>query len=125
MGFNLSQRSMERLAGVNEDLVQVVKLAITRSPLDFSITEGLRTVERQRELVAQKKSQTMKSRHIVGEAVDICVLIDGKANWGFENYRKVADVFKACAEELGVTITWGGDWVSFKDGPHFQIEKQG
>ena len=62
---------------------------------------------------------------IVGEAVDICVLIDGKANWGFENYRKVADVFKACAEELGVTITWGGDWVSFKDGPHFQIEKQG
>ena len=57
MGFNLSQRSMERLAGVNEDLVQVVKLAITRSPLDFSITEGLRTVERQRELVAQKKSQ--------------------------------------------------------------------
>lgn len=125
MGFNLSQRSLERMAGVNEDLVRVVKRAITRSPLDFSITEGLRTAERQRELVAQKKSQTMKSRHIVGEAVDICVLIDGKANWDFENYRKVADVFKACAKELGVTITWGGDWVSFKDGPHFQIEKQG
>lgn len=122
MGFKLSQRSTDRMAGVNEDLVRVVGLAITRSPLDFSVTEGLRTVERQRELVAQKKSQTMKSRHIVGEAVDICVLIDGKANWDFENYRKVADVFKACAKELGVTITWGGDWKTLKDGPHFQIE---
>lgn len=122
MGFKLSQRSIDRMAGVNADLVKVVQLAITRSPLDFSITEGLRTVERQKELVAQKKSQTMKSRHIVGEAVDICVLIDGKANWDFENYRKVADVFKACACELGVTITWGGDWKTLKDGPHFQIE---
>jgi peptidoglycan LD-endopeptidase CwlK len=122
MGFKLSQRSIDRMAGVNEDLVRVVQLAITRSPLDFSITEGLRTVGRQKELVAQKKSQTMKSRHIVGQAVDICVLIDGKANWDFENYRKVADVFKACAWGLGVTITWGGDWKTLKDGPHFQIE---
>ena len=105
MGFKLSQRSIDRMAGVHPDLVKVVKLAITRSPLDFSITEGLRTIERQRELVAQKKSQTMKSRHIVGQAVDICVLIDGKANWDFENYRKVADVFKACAKELGVSPT--------------------
>ncbi len=122
MGFKLSQRSIDRMAGVNADLVKVVQLAITRSPLDFSITEGLRTVERQKELVTQKKSQTMKSRHIVGQAVDICVLIDGKANWDFENYRKVADVFKACARELGVTLTWGGDWKTLKDGPHFQIE---
>lgn len=125
MGFNLSQRSLDRLAGVNGDLVRVVKLAITRSPLDFSITEGLRTAERQKELVAQKKSQTMKSRHIVGEAVDICVLIDGKANWDLANYRKVADVFKACAKELGATITWGGDWKTLADGPHFQIEPKG
>ena len=122
MGFKLSQRSIDRMAGVHPDLVKVVKLAITRSPLDFSITEGLRTIERQRELVAKKKSQTMKSRHIVGQAVDIYVLIDGKANWDFENYRKVAVVFKACARELGVAITWGGDWVSFRDGVHFQIE---
>ena len=122
MGFKLSQRSLDKMIGVNPKLVEVVKLAITKSPLDFSISEGLRTVERQKELVAQKKSQTMKSRHIVGEAVDICVLVDGKVNWDFENYRKVADVFKECAKELGVKITWGGDWTSFKDGPHFQIE---
>ena len=122
MGFKLSQRSLDKMTGVNPKLVEVVKLAITKSPLDFSISEGLRTVERQKELVAQKKSQTMKSRHIVGEAVDICVLVDGKVNWDFENYRKVADVFKECAKELGVKITWGGDWTSFKDGPHFQIE---
>ena len=122
MGFKLSQRSLDKMIGVNPKLVEVVKLAITKSPLDFSISEGLRTVERQKELVAQKKSQTMKSRHIVGEAVDICVLVDGKVNWDFENYRKVADVFKECAKELDVKITWGGDWTSFKDGPHFQIE---
>ena len=122
MGFKLSQRSLSKLVGVHPKLVEVVKLAITKSPLDFSISEGLRTVERQKELVAQKKSQTMKSRHLIGEAVDICILLDGKANWDFENYRKVADVFKECAIELGVKITWGGDWTSFKDGPHFQIE---
>ena len=122
MGFKLSQRSLDKMIGVNPKLVEVVKLAITKSPLDFSVSEGLRTVERQKELVAQKKSQTMKSRHIVGEAVDICVLVDGKANWDFENYRKVADVFKECAKELNTKITWGGDWTSLKDGPHFQIE---
>ena len=121
MGFKLSQRSLSKLEGVHPKLVEVVKLAITKSPLDFSISEGLRTVERQKELVAQKKSQTMKSRHLVGEAVDICVLLDGKANWDFGNYRIVANVFKNCAAELGIKITWGGDW-KMLDGPHFQIE---
>ena len=121
MGFKLSQRSLSKLDGVHPKLVEVVKLAITKSPLDFSISEGLRTAERQKELVAQKKSQTMKSRHLVGEAVDICVLLDGKANWDFDNYRIVANVFKDCAAELGIKITWGGDW-KMLDGPHFQIE---
>ena len=122
MGFKLSQRSLSKLEGVHPKLVEVVKLAITKSPLDFSISEGLRTVERQKELVAQKKSQTLKSRHLVGEAIDICILLDGKANWDFDNYRIVANVFKDCAAELGVKITWGGEWVTLKDGPHFQIE---
>ena len=123
MSFKLSQRSLDKMTNVHPKLVEVVKLAITKSPLDFSISEGLRTVERQKELVAQKKSQTMLSRHIIGEAVDICVLVEGKANWDFENYRKVADIFKECAKELNVKITWGGDWTSLKDGPHFQIER--
>lgn len=122
MTFKLSESSLSKLKGVNQQLVDVVKLAITKSPLDFKITEGLRTVERQRELLAQKKTQTLKSRHIIGQAVDICVIIDGKANWDFENYREVADVFYVCAEELGIKITWGGSWTNFKDGPHFQIE---
>ena len=122
MAYKLSRRSLDRMAGVHPKLVEVVKLAITRSPLDFSITEGLRTIERQRELVKAGKSKTMNSRHLKGEAVDICILIDGKANWDLRNYRLVADTFKACAHELGVAVTWGGDWQSFVDGPHFQIE---
>lgn len=122
MSFKLSQRSLDKLKGVHPKLVEVVTMAITKSPFDFSITEGLRTVERQKELVAQKKSQTMKSRHLVGEAVDICILIDGKANWDFDNYRVVASVFKDCAAKLGVKITWGGEWATLRDGPHFQIE---
>ena len=122
MPFKLSESSLSKLVGVNQQLVDVVKLAITKSPLDFKVTEGLRTAERQCELLTQKKTQTLKSRHIVGQAVDICVIINGKANWDFDNYKKVADVFYACAEELNVKITWGGIWKSFRDGPHFQIE---
>ena len=55
MGFKLSQRSLDKMTGVNPKLVEVVKLAITKSPLDFSISEGLRTVERQKELENKKE----------------------------------------------------------------------
>jgi len=122
MPYQLSESSLAKLQGVHPLLVQVVKATIARSPLDFKITEGLRTIERQRELVGQKKSQTLKSRHIIGQAVDICVLIDGKPNWDFNNYKVVAGVFLQCAKELGVKITWGGSWTTLVDGPHFQIE---
>ena len=53
MGFNLSARSVQRLEGVHPHLVDVVKLAIQRTAVDFTVVEGVRAAERQRELVAK------------------------------------------------------------------------
>lgn len=123
MTFALGQRSKDRLSGVHPDLVKVIEEAIKESPLDFSITEGLRTKERQKELFDSGKSQTMNSRHITGKAVDIAVLLDGKVTWDFKYYQTAADHIKKVAKELGIELVWGGDWQSFKDGPHFELNR--
>jgi peptidoglycan L-alanyl-D-glutamate endopeptidase CwlK len=123
MTFALGQRSKDRLTGVHPDLVKVIEEAIKESPLDFSITEGLRTKERQKELFDAGKSQTMNSRHITGKAIDIAVLVDGKVTWDFKYYQTAADHIKKVAKELGIDIVWGGDWQSFKDGPHFELHR--
>ena len=123
MTFALGTKSKERLKGVHPDLVKVIEEAIKESPLDFSITEGLRTRERQQELFSAGKSQTMNSRHITGHAIDFAVLRDGEITWDFKYYQLVADHIKAVAKKLDVPITWGGDWVSFKDGPHIELHR--
>ena len=119
--FSFGSKSQERLKGVHPKLVQIMQEAIKESPLDFSITEGVRSVERQKELFESGKSQTMRSRHISGHAVDIAVLVDGKITWDFSKYQIVADHIKTVAKSLNIPIEWGGDWTSFKDGPHFQL----
>lgn len=121
--FRFSKRSLDNLVGVEPSLVKVVRKALEGSPLDFGISEGVRTLERQKELVAAGKSRTMNSRHLTGHAVDFFVLVDGKVTWEFKYYKEVADAFKKAAEELGVEIEWGGDWKSFKDGPHIQLKR--
>lgn len=118
--FKLSQRSIDRLNGVHPDLVSVVKLAIERSEVDFMVTEGLRSKERQKELVAAGASKTMNSRHITGHAVDLAAYVNG-IRWDWPLYEKIAKAMKQAAYELNIKIEWGGDWKSFKDGPHFQI----
>ena len=120
--FSFSKASLDKMNGVNSKLVILMKEAIKNSPYDFKITEGLRTVERQKELVKTGKSKTMNSYNLKGQAVDIAVLIDNKITWDFKYYKKVADHIKEVARKLGYVITWGGDWKTFKDGPHFQIE---
>jgi peptidoglycan L-alanyl-D-glutamate endopeptidase CwlK len=120
MLYKLSQRSIDRLKGVHPDLVSVVKLAIERSEIDFMVIEGLRTKERQKELVAAGASKTMNSRHITGHAVDLAAYING-IRWDWPLYEKIAKAMKQAAYELNIRIEWGGDWKSFKDGPHFQI----
>ena len=123
MTFSFGNRSKERLNGVHPDMVKVMEEAIKESPLDFSITEGLRTRERQQELFSAGKSQTMNSRHLTGKAVDIAVLVEGKVTWDFPKYQIVADHIKKVAKELEIDIVWGGDWVSFRDGPHYELHR--
>jgi peptidoglycan L-alanyl-D-glutamate endopeptidase CwlK len=123
MTFALSQRSKDRLKGVHPDLVKVIEEAIKESPLDFSISEGLRTKERQKVLFDAGKSKTMNSRHITGHAIDFAVIKDGEVTWDFKYYQLVADHIKKVAKELNVPIMWGGDWVSFKDGPHVELNR--
>ncbi len=121
--YSFGTKSSERLAQVHPDLQRVFNEAIKNSPLDFSITEGLRTKERQKELFSAGKSQTMNSRHLTGKAVDIAVLVDGQLTWDFPKYQIVADHVKKVAKELKIDIVWGGDWQSFKDGPHFELHR--
>lgn len=120
--FKLSKNSLDKLKGVHTKLQEVVKLALSLSEVDFGISEGVRSLERQKELVKAGKSQTMRSYHLVGKAVDVVAYIDGKPNWGFINYEKINKAFNEAAEQLDVKITWGGSWPSLRDGPHFQIE---
>ena len=124
MTFGLSQRSRVRLRGVHPALVAVVEAAIARSPVDFTITEGLRTPERQATLVKAGASRTLRSRHLTGHAVDVAALVDGRVRWDWPLYRRIAEVFKAVAAEQGTTLTWGGDWRSLKDGPHFELDRK-
>jgi peptidoglycan L-alanyl-D-glutamate endopeptidase CwlK len=121
MGFILGARSRQRLQGVHPDLVKVVQRAISISEVDFTVLEGLRTEERQRQLVAQGASKTMRSRHLTGHAVDLGALIGGQVRWDWPLYYKIADAMKRAAKELGIPIEWGGDWQKLKDGPHFQL----
>ncbi len=119
--FKFSQRSENNLKGVNSDLVKIVRRALQLSPVDFGITEGLRTVERQRQLVAAGKSQTMNSRHISGHAVDVFAYPTSAGSWEWKYYEQIATAFKQAAKELDIPVEWGGDWKTLKDGPHFQL----
>lgn len=121
MTFKFSSRSYQRLGGVHPDLVAVMELAIARTPIDFTVLEGVRSQERQRQLVNSGASQTMNSRHLTGHAVDIVPLLNGSVSWDWPLYYQLAPIVKQAADDLGVEIEWGGDWKSFKDGPHWQL----
>ena len=110
MGYNLSQRSIDRMDGVDERLVACVKRAIELSEIDFGVTQGLRTIEEQEALVAKGASKTMKSKHIDGLAVDLMAYVGGRGCWELNVYDEIADAMKAAAQELDVPIRWGAAW---------------
>ena len=117
----LTPRDMQRLSGVHTDRVRVHSRA--RASEDFIVTEGLRSTERQRQLVAAGASQTMASRHLTGHAVDLAALVGGVVRWDWPLYDRLAQAVKKAAAEEEVAIVWGGDWPKFRDGPHFELDR--
>ena len=137
MSFVLNEASLSKLAGVHPQLVAVVIRATALSSLKFIVTEGVRSRERQRKLVAMGASKTMNSKHLTqpdgyAHAVDLAAWLDldedesvdgGEIRWDWPLYAKIATAMKAAAGELRTPIEWGGDWRRFKDGPHFQLSE--
>jgi peptidoglycan L-alanyl-D-glutamate endopeptidase CwlK len=139
MTIVLGQRSLSRLEGLHPDLVRVVKKAAAISPLDFTVLEGLRTLERQKQLSQIGATKTLNSRHLTGHAVDLAPLIGGAVSWDWPLYHVLADVVRSASIAEKVPIRWGGTWKllsaiqgpitakilsrSFPDGPHFELPR--
>ena len=122
MSYVLGKRSKERLEGVHPDLVAVVERAIEISKVDFTVLESVRSVARQRELFNKGASKTMNSRHLTGHAVD---LAPWPIDWNdLGRFRIMSEAVKMASVELEVPVTWGGDWRSFYDGPHFELDRK-
>ncbi len=124
--MQLSVRDEKRLAGVHPLLAGIVRRAAGRVPTDdgmsFIVVEGLRSKERQAQLVKAGASKTMNSKHLTGHAVDLAAVLHGEVRWDWPLYSKLAAIMKQVADELSIDLTWGGDWKSFPDGPHFEID---
>lgn len=120
--FIWSKRSLRNLEGIHPDLRKVCDLALKLSKYDFIVVEGLRTIEQQRIYVSEGKSQTMNSRHLTGHAVDFAPIVNGNVTWTNVACKVVANAFKAAAEQLGIQITWGGDWKGFVDADHIELD---
>lgn len=108
--FKFSKRSLDRMAGVHPDLVAVAKRAIELTDIDFGVTEGLRTLARQKEMVAKGASKTMNSRHLTGHAIDLVAYIGKDVRFDFALYFQIADAMRRAANELNVPVVWGGCW---------------
>ena len=129
---SLPAASKGKLYGVNETLVQLVNAASKKLPGRFIVIEGLRSKERQAEMVKKGASKTTNSRHLTGHAVDLWPLDEtGKVRKAgtpvleallWKDLREIATVMKDTAKELGIQVEWGGDWGW--DGPHFQLNRK-
>lgn len=120
----LNERSEKNLEGVHADLVKVVKRAdelADEAGLAFQVTEGVRSVARQRQLVAAGASMTMKSRHLGGFAIDFVPIVSGEVSWKWPAFWPLVEIFEKAAKEVGVPIECGARWRKFPDGPHVQL----
>tara|TARA_R110000868_G_scaffold319286_8_gene580064 strand:- start:406 stop:858 length:453 start_codon:yes stop_codon:yes gene_type:complete len=110
MNFTLSGRSLHKLAGVDQRLQNVVRKAITVTKIDFGVIQGLRTLAEQKELVAKGASQTLKSKHLEGRAVDLMAYIGSRGSWELNLYDDIASAMQEAAIELKVGLRWGAAW---------------
>lgn len=111
MTFQLSQRSRNKLVGVDPQLVAVVERAIQLTKVDFAVTEGVRTAARQRELFEKGASQIAEGgTHVSGRAVDLVAFIGTRISWELNLYDDIADAMKWAAQEVGVGVRWGAAW---------------
>lgn len=117
----LDPKSLLKLRQVHLHLQKLVEAAVIAAPTKFVVFEGMRSLERQKLLVAEGKSKTMNSRHLTGHAVDLVPLTDGEIDWRWPSYVPLAEHIKAIAKSLNQPIEWGGDWKKFPDGPHWQL----
>ena len=113
--FKLSNRSLEKLEGVNPLLVDTVKRAIQLSKVDFGVIYGVRSLAEQKRLYEAKRSQTMKSKHLIQEdgtshAIDLMAYDGSNPSWDIVMYDDIADAMKAAAKETGAKIGWGAAW---------------
>lgn len=124
-GFMLSDRSRIAMEGINPLLMRVVETAIGLTEVDFAVTEGLRSAERQQELINAKKSWVKKSKHQDGNAIDVAAFPNGysEVSWDLEHYAKINEAFQEAGRIHGARITWGGNWTQ-RDGVHFQIDNE-
>ena len=122
MGYKLGTRSLQNLSGVHPDMQAVVKKAIEITEVDFTVIEGIRHLDRQKQLLKEGKSTTLNSRHITGHAVD---MVPWPVDWeDLDRFETMAEAMKDAAEELDISIVWGGDWKSFYDAPHFELDRK-
>ena len=110
MTFKLSARSIRKLEGVDKDLVAVVMDAITLTKVDFGVTFGLRTLEEQKKLYESGRSQTMKSKHLEGRAVDLVAYFGSDISWELNVYDDICDAMAEAARRNSVAIKWGAAW---------------
>ena len=111
---------MKKLEGVHPDLVRVVQRLIDEG-VQFRVVEGVRSLERQRALFAAGASKTMKSRHLTGHAVDLAPVVNRQVRWDWPLFDTLAVAVQAAAKAENVPLEWGGNWTSFRDGPHWQL----
>lgn len=123
MGYRFSVRSRRNMEGIHPDLRALMLKAIEISSIDFVIIEGKRTLERQKQLYANGATTTLNSRHITGHAVDLAPVVGKEVRFDWPLYHILAAEVKRAASILGIPIVWGGDWKSFKDGPHFELDR--
>ena len=127
MAFEFGKKSRKRLETTEPFVQEIMHEVLSITPYDFGIPEfgGRRTIEQQEQLVKQGKSKTMNSKHLKGEAIDICRYMGG-VEYSFERKHilPIADIVKQVAKDKGYKVKWGGDWLNFVDAPHFEFTKK-